>query len=494
MGWSGPESGNWSGPDPPMEEIILEFTACCRTDGMRISTAEVLDCLRQLELAGSWEESVFHTILKANFAKSRREQAEFERLYLLFFHEMKKGLVLPSLCSDSGGDTDGLGNAGDVDLALDFSPEMLAQLKSMADSDTTIDQALINFMKGDPKGFIEAVRKIHDQESHASRAIKSNLGQLTGRLEIMLSINKMRQRMVQFLGSLDASVNGDSGRLEAMAGRRLDKALAYLNEDPRPENAGLRKAGAGEKRYPSLGEVPFSNLTQDEISRVQDVIDQWVKKLEEISTLRFAAAKRGVVDVKKTIQRSTKYLGVPVEIVRKDRPLRKGKIVTLCDVSGSVWSTARFMLNVLYSLQACFSRVKSYIFIDSPLEVTGLFLAHDPNIAVKKILADKRLNYNAKTDYGLVFQEFRDHYLQELDKKTTLIIMGDGRSNYLNPREPVLENLRERCRRLIWLNPEQERFWGSGDSEMLRFRHHCNEARACGNLNQLIDFIQDLVL
>ncbi len=270
--------------------------------------------------------------------------------------------------------------------------------------------------------------------------------------------------------------------------------MAFLNEDPKPDNAGFKQAGAGEQRYPSLGEVPFSNLSQDEMTRVQDVIDQWVRKLEEISTLRFTAARKGTVDVKKTIQRSVKYLGVPVEIVRKDRPLRKGKIVTLCDVSGSVWSTARFMLNILYSLQACFARVKSYIFIDRPIEVTNLFLAHDANVAVKKILNDKRLNYNAKTDYGLTFQEFRNNHLQELDKKTTLIILGDGRSNYFNPREPVLEALRERCRRVVWLNPEQERFWGTGDSEMMRYKNHCNEARACGNLNQLIDFIQDLVL
>ena len=146
------------------------------------------------------------------------------------------------------------------------------------------------------------------------------------------------------------------------------------------------------------------------------------------------------------------------------------------------------------SMQACFARVKSYIFIDRPLEVSDIFLAHDANTAVRKILKDDRLNYNAKTDYGLTFQMFRNDHLQELDKKTTLIIIGDGRSNYLNPREPVLEHLRERCRRLIWLNPEQERFWGTGDSEMPRYSHYCNEARPCGNLNQLIDFIQDLVL
>lgn len=470
-----------------MEDLILEFAACCRADGMRISTAEVLDCLKQLGLAGVGDESVFHTILKANFAKSRREQVEFERLYRLFFHEMKKGKT--ALVSENENTQTEPENPMEGDL------ELTRHLEALFEMETDLDQALMDFMKGDPRAYIEVVRQVHDQETKAVQAVKSNLGQLTGRLQIMLAVNKMRQRVARFLGSPDAEVvNGGRMRLEEMAGRRMDKALSFLNEDPRPDNVGLRTGGAGDTSYAGLGEVPFSNLTRDEMSRVGEVIDQWVKKLEEISTLRFAAARKGMVDVKKTIRRSGRYLGVPVEIIRKDRPLRKGKIVTLCDVSGSVWSSARFMLNILYSLQACFARVKSYIFIDRPIEVTGLFLEHEANDAVKKILKDRRINYNAKTDYGLVFQDFRDLHLSELGKKTTLIIMGDGRSNYLNPREPVLEGLRERCRRLVWLNPEQERFWGTGDSEMLRYRHHCNEARACGNLNQLINFIQDLVL
>lgn len=461
---------------------------------MRVSTAEVLDCLNQLDLASPWDEAVFHTVLKANFAKSRREQSEFERLYQLFFREMKKGLDFDLPKGDQ--------SLVDEDLSMEkdqtLSAELIQHLKEAAapeaGSVSDLDQALLDFLEGNPQALIEAVRQIHDQEVPTQVAVKSNLGQLTGRLEIMLVINKMKQKVVQFLGSHDAMIEDGEKGLADQVNQQLDKAMEFLNTDPKPDNAGLRQTGSGEKRYTNIGEIPFSNLTTHERDQVQEVIDQWVKKLEEISTLRFAAAKRGKVDVKKTIQRSAKYLGVPIELVRRDRPLRKGKIVTLCDVSGSVWSTARFMLNILYSLQSCFARVKSHVFIDSPIEVTGFFMAHDANTAIEKILNDSRINYNAKTDYGLAFQEYKARHFNDLDKKTTLIIMGDGRSNYLNPREPVLEELRERCRRLIWLNPEQERFWGTGDSEMRRYRNHCNEARPCGNLNQLIDFIQALVL
>ena len=84
--------------------------------------------------------------------------------------------------------------------------------------------------------------------------------------------------------------------------------------------------------------------------------------------------------------------------------------------------------------------------------------------------------------------------MDTINKKTTVIIIGDGRTNYGNPEEGVLEEMRDRSRRIIWLNPETEQFWNSGDSEMRTYEVLCNEVRACSNLNQLAAFIQDLVL
>ncbi len=465
---------------------------------MRISTSEVLDCLNQLECIDFCEEPRFKTVLRANFAKSRREQGQFDRLYHLFFHGMQTGLqgdaVLPEdvLAGGPEAGSDAVPEA----IPEDRSDKMAQLVLKLRDQEAPneLDQTLMDFLAGNPLAFIQEVRNIHNQDEKTNQLFKSNLGQLSSRLEIMLRINRLKTKMVQFLGSNDNWVEKDVHGLKKAVNSQLNKALDFLNTEPGLDNAGLRETGTRELHYKNLGEIPFSNLTPKETQAVKEIIDKLVRKLEEITSRRFSSASRGMVDVKKTIQRSVKYLGVPVEIVHKARPLRKGKIVTLCDVSGSVWSAARFMLNILYSLQTCFSRVKSYVFIEKPFDVTSFFMSNEPNEAIKQILNDIRINYNARTDYGMAFQQFRDRHFKELDKKTTLIIIGDARSNYLNPREPLLESMRERCRRLIWLNPEQEKFWGTGDSEMIRYQDHCNEARACGNLNQLIDFIEALVL
>jgi len=163
-------------------------------------------------------------------------------------------------------------------------------------------------------------------------------------------------------------------------------------------------------------------------------------------------------------------------------------------VSGSVWSAARFMLNMLYSLQECFTRVRSFVFVAGLDEVTEIFEKNEINQAIEKVLGEADIDYGAATDYGLTLRLFKKYFMDVLNKKTTLIIIGDGRSNYSNPEVEILDDMRDRCRRLIWLNPETKQFWYSGDSEMRTYEGSCHEVRPCQNLNQLLDFIKDLVL
>jgi uncharacterized protein with von Willebrand factor type A (vWA) domain len=219
-----------------------------------------------------------------------------------------------------------------------------------------------------------------------------------------------------------------------------------------------------------------------------------VRKFKDTVSRRYAKSNRGLLDVKKTLRSSAKYQGIPMEIFFRGRPPRKGKIITLCDLSGSVWSAARFMLNMLYSLQECFTQVRSFVFVAGLDEVTQIFENFEINHAIDKVLSEAEIDYNAATDYGQTFRDFKKDYMDILNKKTTLIIIGDGRTNYANPEEEILDQMRDRCRRIIWLNPETEIFWNSGDSVMRLYQKYCHEVRPCQNLNQLIDFIKDLVM
>ncbi len=459
-----------------MLNLILNFVAACRTADLRVSTAEVIDAVGQLELVEVLAEDQFRATLRTNFAKSRREQRDFDRLYDLFFHDMQPNA---ELTPDYPG-----GN------------EMHKALEEMRHEagDDDISQAIFDFLAGNPIPYLKEIQRLETQEEKNSKALKSNLSQLSSRLEVMLRINRVRNRLLQFQGSnQDAGAPGKNQGMASHLMERLEVANRMLTQETTPYNDGLKQVNTYDKQYSGLGERPFANLTQIEIEQMRTVIDQLVRKMKDIMSRRYASRSRGKLDVKKTLRIAQRYLGVPIEISYRERPLRKTKIVTLCDVSGSVWSAARFMLNMIYSMQDCFSDVQSFAFVGGPTNITDIFEKHEINKAIEKVITDTNINFDAHTDYGEMLTQFHRDHLHLLTKKTTLIIVGDARTNYHNPCERLLDEMRAKCRRVIWLNPEPEQFWGTGDSEMNTYKAYCHEVRPCRNLNQLIYFIEDLV-
>lgn len=453
---------------------ILKFVSCCRAAGYRISTSEVLDCASQLELIDVLDEEEFRAALRANFAKSRRDQAHFDRLYRLFFHELRGDL------SEDEGMT---GKAEQV----------IESLRGQLNGDQSY-RAIIDFLSGDPHMYLDLMRRVQTESDSTGIGTKFSLGPLSSKLKILLNLNKVRDEIGRILDGNHLQFNeAMRADLNRYFGEYLDSALSLLLREPR-QYTDARSYRTHEKRIQNLGDRAFSSLTAREIEEVREALDRLVRKLKDIISRRYASSCRGVLDVKKTIRRADRYHGVPVEIVFRKRSPKKAKIVTLCDISSSVWSAARFMLNVLYSLHECFEKVNSFVFVSGVKEVTEVFNDNEPNVAIDKILKDPEFNYFVPTDYGETFRQFRRDHMDVLTKRTTLIIMGDARTNYLHPEDRILEEMRERCRRVIWLNPEPESSWNTGDSEMYAYRAHCHELRQCRNLNQLIDFIEELML
>ncbi len=460
-----------------MRNLILKFVSTARAGGLRIATSEVLDCLDQIKHVDVLDEPQFAAVLRANFAKSRREQNRFNHLYQLYFHELRE--------DDEMGFSDSIAEPAE---------ELLKALRQDPNRNQELP-ALLDFVAGDPLAYLDLLRRIQSEGDNHQQGLGANLGSMVRRLPIMFAIDRSRKVIDLFLLEHRDQMPWEARRdLKKHFNQRLDIARRLMTSAHLPEDTGPHKITSYEKRLTRLGEQSFSSLTPKEVEEMRAVIQQLVRKLKDVVGRRYAKRSRGLLDIKKTLRRALQYQGIPMQIVFRKRPPRKGRIVVLCDVSGSVWSSARFMLNMLYSLQECFTRVRSFVFIAGIDEVTHFFETFEVNQAIDKVLREADLAYGASTDYGLTLRDFKRRYLDALNKKTTLIIIGDGRTNYTNPEVEILDEMRERSRRLIWLNPETEQFWYSGDSEMHTYEACCHEVRACRNLNQLLNFIHDLVL
>lgn len=462
-----------------MIDVLTGFAACCRAFDLRVSTGEVIDAARHLKLVNPADPIEFRLALRANFVKSRRDQERFDYIFDLFFNLSKKK-------EDNAPDSE-------AKHIIDLLHQELRQKPGHDPLDkTAMDLALVDFLDNDPLSFIDKIHRMHTMEETTQQFFKSNMGQLSSKLGVMLQINALKSRIETLVKQ---TLQGrDSTSLKKMFMNRLDRALDLVTREPEEINNLKKQAGVITPGNDLVSDKPFSNLTTLEVRQMEAVVENLVRKLKDRASRRFAVKNRGAVDIKKTLRRSGKFQGVPLDIVFKNKPPRKSSIVAICDVSGSVWSGARFMLTLLYSLQECFYRVKSFVFVADLVEVTDLFHSFPINHAIDKALDQATINRNLPTDYGSMLQTFRLGHMNELNQKTTLIILGDGRSNFLNPRTDILAGMREHCRRIIWLTPEHPRTWTTGDCEIMAYKTHCHEVRTVMNLNHLMDFIRELVV
>jgi len=148
----------------------------------------------------------------------------------------------------------------------------------------------------------------------------------------------------------------------------------------------------------------------------------------------------------------------------------------------------------VYTIQDLFSKVRSFVFVADLGEITQMFKEFDISEAIEKAWIGGPINAFTHSDYGFALHLFREHYMPSVTGRTTVIIIGDGRNNYNDPRDWVLKELKKKAKRIIWLNPEAPTSWGFGDSEMDRYVRHCDMVEECRNLKQLTAVIDRIVL
>src|SRR5438876_442216 len=182
-----------------------------------------------------------------------------------------------------------------------------------------------------------------------------------------------------------------------------------------------------------LSDKPLFALTPDEIAQMKSVVARLARKIKDALALRQRQEQRGRLDTRRTMRKSLQYDGVPMEVVLRRRHREKPKLVTICDVSDSVRNASRFMLQLVWSLQECFSRVRSYAFVSEIAEVTQAFSIYPVERAIEWALKAAPVDYHCRSDFGYAFNRFAKTELDSLDRKTTILILGDARNNYNDP-------------------------------------------------------------
>jgi uncharacterized protein with von Willebrand factor type A (vWA) domain len=461
-----------------MEERILEFIGDLRRAELRISTAEALDALAASAEVGLTDRETFKATLGATLVKEARDQETFERIFNLYFLDLEA-----------------LGEGLKKALGPE-DPKLQEQLdRLVGEDDLDLDELTELLMRGQGSEIEMAIRSGSQNAGLERLMYFLQVGFFSRRISDQFDWSAIERDIEKIMQLLEARGldPGQLARLRNYLELRLEAFRRMIRQHVQRE-LERRAYRAGEKLTREvLADKPLFALTPDEVAQMKNVVAKLARRIKDALALRQRQEQRGRIDTRRTTRKSLSYDGVPMEIFLKRRHREKPKLVTICDVSDSVRNASRFMLQLVWSLQECFSRVRSYVFVSEIAEVTQAFATYPVERAIEWALKGAPVDYHCRSDFGYAFSRFANSELESLDRKTTILLLGDARNNYNDPQAWALRLIRERVKGIIWLNPEGQWGWGIGDSVMPLYAPACDIVRECRTIGQLGEVVDNLV-
>jgi uncharacterized protein len=457
-------------------DTLEGFTGALREAGVPAGTSEVLDATRVLGAIDLLDRPQLRAGLAAALVKRPVHRPTFEVLFDLWWPPaVGDPLELTRRRDDESGDE--AGESGEPDL--DALRDELRQLLLTGD-----DEALRRFAR-------LAVAEL----GHAG-AQPGRQSWFTYRVLRALSPETLIASM------LDALLAGEprGGLAEQVARQRLQERIAalraYVEAEVRRRVAEERDRDqvARSALPPLADQVDFLRAQREELAAMRRTVHPLARRLASRLAARRRLGREGRLDVRRTVRASLGTGGVPVETRHRPRRVHKPELVVFCDVSGSVAGFAHFTLMLTAALREQFSRVRAFAFIDTCDEVTRLFgPGADLADSVRRLAREADLvAYDGHSDYGNALRVLVERFPDAVGPKTSLLVLGDARTNYRDPGLAVLKGLVDRSRHAYWLNPEPRREWGSGDSMAYRYGEVI-EMVECRNVAQLTDFVGRLL-
>jgi uncharacterized protein with von Willebrand factor type A (vWA) domain len=450
---------------------LVGFVEALRAQGISVGPSETVDAGRVMTVLGLGNREELREGLACAVLRRADHRQTYDALFDLWWPAALGGRTVLT-------DED----SGDAETPVPMAPEDLEAMRSM----------LLDLLTENP-----------------------DIGDLDERLVAMIAaIVEAHGRYTSSRGPSYSSYQALKAMgLDQLEGRLLAGLLAPHDDDPSPTQQQIAKALAAQKiaqlrrmvegetkrrtaeqlgrdhvqmyGIPQLAEnVEFLRASGDQLRQMRRVVAPLARMLATRLAARRRRSRAGAIDLRKTLRKSMSTGGVPIDLVlRKPRPARP-ELVVLCDVSGSVAGFSHFTLLLVDALRQQFSRVRVFAFIDTTDEVTHLFGPDaDLAVAIQRITREAGVyTRDGHSDYGNAFVSFTENFHNVLSPRSSLLVLGDGRTNYRNPAVDVLAHMVTASRHAHWLNPEPRHLWGSGDSAVPRYEdvitmHECRSAK-----------------
>ena len=199
----------------------------------------------------------------------------------------------------------------------------------------------------------------------------------------------------------------------------------------------------------------FSEFTREDMEKAREIVAKLAAVLATKLSRRKIVGKKGkIIDFRRSWRQSLVHGGEPLELIRKQRKIKKTKILLLCDVSGSMDCYAKFLIQFIYGMQQELREVDVAVFSTHLTDITGLLrrkgLAEGLN-EVSNVVPD----WSGGTKIGESLLEFYRQFAPSFSAyRSVVILISDGWDRGdVDVLRRSMEMLHRHAHRLIWLNP-----------------------------------------
>lgn len=495
-----------------MQAGLHRFVRLLRLAGLRISVSESLDAMRCASQPGVLaDRATLREALRVALVKDRRDEEIYEEVFDAFFALVKVGEPEGTGHGHGHGHED-LSDTGElesftmseepadnpqqghshgkpVDIKDYFDPEDLAEQYNLHQEANKVDLAamtdeIVFSPDADTPGSEGARVQLETDRLHGA-GLPGDLSPATGtKVDTDLTIAEQEALLGRLSAADGEAQTGDETDAAALR-RRLAGVLENLPEALKRHVESLLalEQRVVESRRARVAAV--DRIDEHERAQLEESLRRLLHTLHGALTHRRRTSARGRVDPGRTMRRNMRYDGVPFRPVTVARAQDKPRLVVLADVSLSVRATARFTLHLVHGLQDMVKAVRSFAFVSELAEVTDLFSEHPVEHALGLIFGGDVLDTDANSDYGQAFGDFVAEFATAVTRRTTVLVLGDGRGNGNDPNLPAFEEIARRAREVIWLTPEPRYSWGLGSCDLPDYAEYCDRVRVVRDLTGL---------
>ncbi|CAN5520998.1 VWA domain-containing protein [soil metagenome] len=454
------------------------FIGALRAAGLPVSVSESIDAARAMEQLELLDREQFREGAAAALVKSSSNRAAFDALFDLWY---------PSATGVRQGTSDEAAERTGTPGREDQGAQQIRD---------ALRRALLDPPSAETDSKVRAAAR--QATVRFGRGSRQDAWLASSAISAIAPQTLMAGLLAELLGEPGAPQR--TALAERVERTRIRALIELFEGEVAAEIRRRRSEEIGRDRMAAVVPVPVERIdlnaaSREQLAELRRAVAPLARRLAVRLAQRQRTGSRGRVDFRRTVRASLASGGVPLQVIARPRRPHRPEIVVICDLSGSVQPFAQFTLMLIAALRQQFTRVRVFGFIDSLDEITEMLgPEEDVGDALRRVIREAQVVRNSgSTDYGAALRTMVREHQDALTPATSLLILGDARSNYGNPAVDELRAMVHSVRHSFWLNPERLKEWGTGDSVAPRYSEiiEMSEVR---DLDQLAAFVERLAV